>query len=177
MIPRTSLAGALAALLACAPLAHAQRAADAAIPDAIQPPSGERLVLKTHAVGAQIYVCSQGADGNWQWTLKAPDATLRDEHGAVIRHYAGPSWRHQDGSEVTGKAVAKVASPDPASVPWLLLTAVGHADKGALEKVSSIQRIHTRGGQPPAAAGCNASKANREARSHYTADYWFYAPE
>jgi hypothetical protein len=177
MIPRTSLAGALAALLACATQAHAQSPADAAIPDALRPPPGEQLVLRAHAVGVQIYLCGRGADGNWQWTLKAPDAQLRDRRGMVIiHHYAGPAWKHQDGSVVTGKAVAKVASPDPGSVPWLLLTAVGHEGKGVLDRVSSIQRIHTQGGQPPAAAGCNAAKANAEARSNYAADYWFYAP-
>lgn len=120
MIPRTSLAAALTALLTSAAGVLAQSATDTAIPAAIRPPSGERLILKTHAVGAQIYLCGQAADGNWRWTLKAPDARLRDAHGAlVIRHYAGPSWKDQDGSEVTGKAVARVASPDPASVPWL----------------------------------------------------------
>lgn len=80
------------------------------------------------------------------------------------------------GSEVTGKAVAHVNSPEPDSVPWLLVTATGHSGDGVLSRVSSIQRIHTKGGAPPAVTGCNASRLNAEVKSGYTADYYFYAP-
>src|SRR5207253_9964689 len=59
----------------------------------------------------------------------------------------GPSWRHQDGSEVSGKAVARVESPDADSIPWLLVSATGHAGRGVLAGVTSIQRINTLGGQ------------------------------
>lgn len=177
LTPRSPLeACPLVALLALSGSVLGQNAASGEIPAALNPPAGEHLVLKTHAVGSQIYVCSQGTDGKPQWTLKAPDAELRDAKGAIIRHYAGPSWKHQDGSEVTGKAVAKVPSPDPESIPWLLLSAVGHEGKGALEHVSSIQRIHTKGGLPPPADHCAASQQNAEAMSRYSADYYFYAP-
>ena len=55
-----------------------------------------------------------------------------DEHGAVIgHHFAGPTWKTGDESEVTGKVTAKVNSPDPNSVPWLLLTATGHSGRGS----------------------------------------------
>ena len=63
---------------------------------------------------------------------------------------------------------------DPASVPWLLLNVVSHAGNGALSKVTTIQRVHTRGGQPPA-EGCDAAHVNAETKSSYTADYYFYA--
>ncbi len=115
--------------------------------------------------------------GKPQWTLKAPEAELRDEKGALIgRHFAGPSWRHNDGSEVTGKAVARVDSPDPDSIPWLLVLAVNHAGNGALARVAHIQRIHTHGGQVPAGAQCDVAKRNAEVRVPYEADYYFYAP-
>ncbi|HLJ38809.1 MAG TPA: DUF3455 domain-containing protein [Steroidobacteraceae bacterium] len=147
------------------------------VPDAIQPPAGEQLVLVAHATGSQIYVCGTGADGKMQWTLKAPEAELRDERGAVIGHHsAGPAWRHKDGSSVIGKATAKTPSPDPDSVPWLLVTAVSHEGTGVLAHVSSIQRIHTKGGQPPPVDKCDASKQNLESWIPYTADYYFYAP-
>ena len=147
------------------------------VPDQIKSPAGERLVLQAHASGAQIYVCQQGADGQSQWTLKAPDAQLHDDKGAVVgHHYAGPTWKHKDGSEVTGKASAKADSPDPDSIPWLLITATGHSGTGVFAQVTSIQRIHTRGGQAPAAASCDSSKLGSEAKIPYTADYYFYAP-
>ncbi len=148
------------------------------VPEAIRAPAGERLVLATHATGAQIYLCASAADGQSQWTLKAPDAELHDGKGAVIgHHYAGPAWKLNDGSEVTGKALAHVNSPDPQSIAWLLLSVVSHAGKGVLTAVTHIQRINTHGGQPPPATQCDATKRNSETRSAYSADYYFYAPE
>ena len=139
-------------------------------------PAGEEVVLETHATGSQIYVCQPGADGKFTWTLKAPDAELHDQSGGVIgHHFAGPAWSLSDGSEVTGKAVAKVDSPDPNAIPWLLVSSTGHSGSGAFSRVTRIQRIHTMGGLAPA-AGCDAAKQNSEVRSSYTADYYFYAP-
>jgi hypothetical protein len=147
------------------------------VPEKIKSPAGEEVVLEAHASGSQIYVCQPGAEGKYGWTLKAPEAELHDQQGAVIgHHYAGPTWKHNDGSEVTGKAVARVDSPDADSIPWLLVTVTGHTGSGVLSRVTSIQRIHTKGGQPPAAADCNALKQNVESKSSYTADYYFYAP-
>jgi hypothetical protein len=147
------------------------------VADKIKAPAGEEVVLQVHASGSQIYTCQQGADGKYGWTLKAPEADLHDQQGAVVgRHYAGPTWKDNDGSEVTGKAVARIDSPDSDSIPWLLVTATGHSGKGVLSRVTSIQRIHTHGGQPPPATTCDASKQNVEVKSSYAADYYFYAP-
>src|SRR4051812_18547887 len=83
------------------------------IPTELTPPAAARLVLKAHATGSQIYTCKAGADGAFQWVLKAPDADLHNNKGAVIgHHFAGPTWKHEDGSEVVGKATAHVDSPD-----------------------------------------------------------------
>jgi Protein of unknown function (DUF3455) len=145
-------------------------------PDKIKAPAGEEVVFIAHAAGSQIYTCQQASDGKYAWTLKAPEAELRDQQGAVIgKHYAGPTWKLNDGSEVAGKAAAKVDAPAPDSIPWLLVTVTSHAGNGVLSKVSSIQRIHTKGGQPPA-TGCDASSQNSEKKIGYTADYYFYAP-
>jgi hypothetical protein len=147
------------------------------IPAILQPPGGEKLALRAHATGWQIYTCRNDSQGSPKWTLQAPDADLLDQRGKVVGHHsAGPVWKYKDGSEVTAKAAAHVDSPDGKSIPWLLLTATGHVGKGKLANVTSVQRVHTTGGQPPAAAECDASKTNTEARSSYTADYYFYAP-
>ena len=157
--------------------ASAQGAVRPEVPDKINAPEGEQVVLIAHASGSQIYVCQQGTDGKFAWTLKAPEAELRDDQGRTIgRHYAGPAWKLKDGSEITGKAVARVDSPASDSIPWLLVTATRHSGNGMLSRVTTIQRIHTKDGQPPASAECNASKQNVEAKSSYTADYYFYAP-
>ena len=143
----------------------------------LQAPAGEQVVLRSHATGWQIYTCGAGADGKPQWTLKAPDADLHDKAGAVIgHHFAGPTWKYKDGSQVIAKAVAHVDAPDSKGVAWLLLTAIGHSGDGLFARVTSIQRLHTAGGKPPAASECAPSKPSPEARSSYTADYYFYAP-
>jgi hypothetical protein len=150
-------------------------AAPPAIPDEIKVPAGEKLVLKAHATGFQIYTCKAAGDRAAQWELKAPDADLHDGKGAVIgHHFAGPTWKHKDGSEVTGKASAHVDSPDPGSIPWLLVAATGHTGEGVFAKVSSIQRINTKGGKPPAAGECTAANNGAESKSAYSADYYFY---
>jgi hypothetical protein len=167
----------IALLLGMVTLASGQSVSRPDVPDKIKAPAGEEVVLQVHASGSQIYVCQPGTDGKLAWTLKAPEAELHDQQGAIIgRHYAGPTWKHNDGSEVTGKAAAKVDSPDPDSIPWLLVTVTGHSGDGVLSRVTSIQRIHTKGGLAPPADGCNASKQSLEVKSSYTADYYFYAP-
>ena len=165
----------LVAFASFLPLASAQKESRPDVPAAIQAPSGEDVVLLAHASGSQIYTCQAGADGKSAWTLKAPDADLKDEKGKVIgSHFAGPTWKLTDGSEVTGKAAAHVDSPDAGSIPWLLVKAVGHAGTGRLTSVTTIQRVNTHGGKPP--DGCDASHPNAETKSSYTADYYFYAP-
>jgi hypothetical protein len=167
----------IAVLTGIAAQASGQGVSRPDVPDKIKAPAGEDVVLQVHASGSQLYVCQLGTDGKLAWTLKAPEAELRDQQGATIgRHYAGPTWKDNDGSEVTGKAVARVDSPDSDSIPWLLVTTTGHSGEGAFSRVTSIQRIHTKGGLPPPAADCNASKQNLEAKSSYTADYYFYGP-
>ena len=145
------------------------------VPAAIQAPAGEVVVLQAHATGSQIYVCHAGADGKFGWALKGPDAELHDPKGAVIgTHFAGPTWKHNDGSEVLGKLVAKVDAPEAGSIPWLLVGASGHTGSGVFSGVTSIQRIHTRGGVVPAAT-CAAAQDGVEAKSGYEADYYFFA--
>jgi Protein of unknown function (DUF3455) len=147
------------------------------VPEGIKAPVGQKVVLQVKARGWQIYTCQLGTDGNFAWTLKGPEAELHDRQGAIVgRHYAGPTWRDNDGSEVTGKGSAKVDSPDPLSIPWLLVTATGHSGEGVLGRVTSIQRINTHGGIPPPATDCNSARLKVEVRSEYTADYYFYEP-
>jgi hypothetical protein len=147
------------------------------VPDKIKAPTGEVVVLQAHASGSQNYVCQMGTEGKPAWTLKAPEAELHDQQGTMIgRHYAGPTWKDNDGSEVTGKALAHVDSPDADSIPWLLITVTGHSGNGVLGRVTTIQRIHTKGGLAPPASECNTSKQNAEVKIPYTADYYFYAP-
>jgi hypothetical protein len=144
------------------------------VPAPIAEPAGSELVLIAHAEGVQIYVCRLDAAGKPSWVLKAPDAVLSDPQGYTIgSHYTGPTWKHNDGSEITGKAAAKVDAPDAGAIPWLLVEVTGHSGRGIFSLITTIQRIHTAGGLAPAA--CGENDHDREVRSTYSADYYFYA--
>ena len=147
------------------------------VPDAIAVPTGLEPVMFVHASGSQIYSCQAGADGKFIWTLKGPEAELKDRKDKVIgQHSAGPTWKLKDGSEVTGKAAAHVDSLDEESIPWLLVNVVTNAKKGALANVTVIQRVHTHGGKPGSSDVCDEAHKDAETKSKYTADYYFYAP-
>ena len=171
------------------------------IPSAIAPPQNAQLLLIAHARGFQIYVCRPEG-----WVLKAPEAVLYDQQGSAIgKHFGGPTWQHNDGSQIAGKLAAKVESPDPAAIPWLLLDVTAHQPgspdraafagpirsaffaegmgeragvegDGIFSRVTSIQRINTVGGLPPASA-CSESNRDAEHKSPYSADYYFYGPK
>jgi hypothetical protein len=146
------------------------------VPDKIQVPAGEEVILYAHATGSQIYTCEAAAGDRFTWTLKAPEAELHDRHDKVIgEHSAGPTWKLKDGSEVTGKAAAQVDSLDADSIPWLLVKVASNAGKGMLANATTIQRVHTKGGKAPA-EGCDADHKGAETKSSYTADYFFFAP-
>jgi hypothetical protein len=156
------------------PAAHAEKVSPPKVPDVIRAHSGEEVALLAHASGSQIYTCQAGADGKFSWTLKAPDAELKDQDGKIVgSHFAGPTWKLKDGSEVTGKAVARVDSDEPSSIQWLLVEAVNHNGDGLLKNVTTIQRVNTHGGKAPA-SGCDESHRDAETKSSYTADYYFY---
>jgi Protein of unknown function (DUF3455) len=146
------------------------------VPATLQPPDNEQLVVRVHAKGDQIYSCKvDGAQAGW--TLKAPEAQLFDKDGKAFgKHFAGPSWEASDGSRVVGKAAANVASPDADSIPWLLVKVVSHAGDGVLARVTSVQRINTKGGKAPVSE-CDAGHAGQEVRVTYSADYLFFAPK
>ena len=149
----------------------------AAIPEALKVPDGQVLMLKTQASGVQIYECKAAKDDatRFEWTLKAPEATLSDYSGNQVgKHYAGPSWEALDGSKVVGEVKARDNGPDPSAIPWLLLAAKSNSDSGVFSTVRYVQRLYTVGGKAPA-EGCDAGHAGAEVRVAYKAAYYFYA--
>ena len=142
-------------------------AQEPAVPAALRVSPRETLVRRVHASGDQVYSC----DGS-QWVLAGPDARLRDDAGRTVgSHSYGPTWTWADGSAVTAKAVANI-SPDPNSIPWLLLRVTGHKGAGVLNNITAIQRLHTKGGKP---ATQSCTQMNKTLRAPYTADYYFFS--
>ena len=90
-----------------------------------------------------------------------------------MHHYKGPTWEATDGSKVLGTVVAQDAAPDPQAIAWLLLRATSNSGTGMFANVTSIQRIHTKGGKPPTQA-CGAAQLNQQIGTAYTAEYVFY---
>lgn len=148
------------------------------IPTVIQAPKDQKLILRSPAQGVQIYTCKASPENANQfiWTFKAPEAVLQNQRGAMIgSHYAGPTWLLLDRSKVVGTVTAKFAPTNPNDIPWLLLKATPENTPGLLRNVTWIQRLKTKGGQAPK-TGCNRETVNKEFRSFYTADYYFYTP-
>jgi len=128
------------------------------------------LVLKARGEGVQVYTCVKGDD--WAWKLKAPEATLFDEsHKAIGKHFGGPTWRLDDGSEVQGKMVG--SKPQAGTIPWLILAAKSTGGEGRLKSVDAVRRTETEGGLAPS-AGCDAEHAGAEVRVLYSATYGFF---
>jgi len=144
-------------------------------------PERHGVVLHASAEGTQDYVCAAVAgDGAlaYAWSLKGPDATLRDCHSVAIGHHfpsdAGtPEWQLYDGTYVVGHKSGAFAVGGAA--PWLLLSVDRHGGSGRLGDARYVQRLHTVGGLQPDAA-CDASRAGTLQKVPYQADYVFYAP-
>jgi hypothetical protein len=169
-----AMVGTFTLVLVCA---AAQGIVPPDVPDNLKVPAGEKVLIHAHAKGVQIYSCAAGADGKFAWTLKAPKAELFAKRGRLIgEHFAGPTWKLKDGSEVTGKKVDEHAAPKAGAIPWLLVAVTGHKGSGALAEVTTIQRVNTEGGVADAAKPCDASNGGTESESAYSADYYFYAP-
>jgi hypothetical protein len=138
---------------------------------AVMPPEGSAPVLELDADGIQIYTCDAKGDG-FEWSFKAPEANLFDNQGRQVgTHFAGPTWKIDDGSEVVGEVVAKADAPEPSAIQWLLLRAKG---SGVLSAVAYIRRAETEGGIAPS-TGCDASHVSQQARMRYSATYQFFS--
>jgi len=135
----------------------------------IEAPAGNKLAFRVYAVGVQRYRWN-GAS----WDFVEPVATLYADPNFRVKagtHYAGPTWESILGGKVVATRVES-CSPDPASIPWLLLRATS-AD-GVFSPVTFIQRVNTKGGLAPIAAGASTGVM---AEIPYTTEYYFYRSE
>jgi hypothetical protein len=143
----------------------------------IDVPAGARAMLQAKGEGVQIYACTV-TGGAAKWTLLGPDAKLLDPAGKQIgTHFAGPTWKLEDGSQVQGQLIASQPSPYAGSVAWLLLRAKPGSPTGQLTAVAYIRRTETHGGAPGAASCQSPSDSGKTARVPYSATYTFYAAQ
>ena len=144
------------------------------VSELIDMPGDARVVLQARGDGVQIYACTAGNDGA-KWVLKGPDAKLLDAAGKTIgSHFAGPTWKLEDGSQVQGELMASQPAPQANSVAWLLLRSKPGTATGALATVAFVRRTETQGGVAPALS-CVAHDVGTTVRIPYSATYTFYA--
>jgi Protein of unknown function (DUF3455) len=171
-------AAALSLLSACGSMSPAKPMfSQAALPDAVKVPTGQKVTMETVGVGEITYECreKQAAAGQFEWVFVGPVAVLNDRSGKAVGKYYGPpaTWEAMDGSKVAGAQVA-IAPAAPGSIPLQLVKANPAMGQGAMTGVSYIQRVATKGGVAPAAACGMDSKGKREIVK-YEADYIFWA--
>ncbi len=165
----------LAALLGACASPAMQPVDNTVLPEAVRVPVGLKQTMATTGIGEITYECREKKDmaGAHEWAFVAPVATLYSAgRKAVGKYYAGPTWEAADGSRVTGKQVA-VAPGGAGNIPLQLVKAEPAMGMGAMQGVTYIQRLNTRGGVAPAAA-CDASTRGARQQVAYEADYVFY---
>lgn len=156
------------ALLLLSALITTASAIETSLPNAIAAP-GFSPVLKLHAEGAQVYECKTGAEGKLAWSFREPIATLFSDGKTAGLHYAGPNWKHNDGSAVAGKVISNAPGTSPQDIPWLKLEVASQSGNGALTGVAMVQRINTQGGQVEG----SCATAGTYLSTPYSADYVF----
>lgn len=126
-------------------------------------PYGNSRVATYYAIGVQKYraQAKTNSPGVYEWVFIAPKADLFNSSNVHVGvHGAGPYWALTPFDSIFAQAYtpAKTATPDPNSVPWLLLMPkTGKDPIGLFHYVSYIQRIATVGGKAPAAAPQSAT--------------------
>jgi len=155
----------------------------APIPDSLQVPAGNKLLLQAFAKGVQIYQLKRSTtDPNvFLWVNIAPSATLYakpDFVNPLINHFAGPTWEFIKGAQKGEKVVAtkvRGSTQDATAIPWLLLKAVDSLSTPDI-KVTFIQRICTKGGLAPS-TGADEAHLGQIDSIPYMASYLFYVKD
>ena len=148
----------------------------AGLPLAVQVPAGHKVAMETVGVGQITYECRAKKDmaAEHEWVFVGPDAKLQTRSGTVIGKYWGPpaTWENNDGSKVTATQVA-VAPAAAGNIPLQLVKANPAVGAGAMQGVTYIQRVATKGGVAPSLA-CGAASLGSKQIVQYQADYIFW---
>lgn len=146
----------------------------AGVPQALQPPAGERQLMTLQAAGQWIYHCRLSNDGQKMgWATLRPDAVLRDAAGQPVgRIEGGPNLVHRDGSviELTARERSDVAG----ALPWTLYAARSAGQAGALTAVTSVQQLRTTGGALPGEGCSSGEQLMAERAIPFTAELRLY---
>ena len=160
-------------IVACAHQPMAPAFTQNALPDAVKVPAGNKVAMETIGVGEITYECRAKANaaGQFEWVFAGPNAALNDRSGRQVGKYFGPpaTWESNDGSKVTATQVA-VAPASAGNIPLQLVKANPATGSGAMNGVTYIQRVATRGGVAPTST-CDANALSKKEIVKYQADY------
>lgn len=145
--------------------------------ESIRVPAGNVVALETTGVGVLNYECRNNvaATGQPGWTLVTPKADLIDRTGKTVGTYSGPpaTWTHMDGSTVIGTQIAISPVLGSTNIATQLSKGAPGMAAGAMQNVTYIQRINTKGGQDLSKA-CGPADIGDKLTLPYQADYIFW---
>lgn len=145
--------------------------------ESIRVPAGNVVALETTGVGVLNYECraNVAATGQIGWTLVSPKADLIDRTGKTVGTYGGPpaTWTHIDGSSVVGTQIAIAPVLGSNNIAIQLSKGAPGMTAGAMQGVTYIQRVNTKGGQDLSRA-CSSADIGAKLTLPYQADYIFW---
>jgi len=163
-------------LSACSSMGSHSMYSQAELPATVQVPAGHKVAMETVGIGQITYECRAKKDmaAEHEWVFVGPDAKLQTRSGTVIGKYWGPpaTWENNDGSKVTATQLA-VAPAGAGNIPLQLVKANPATGMGAMQGVTYIQRVATKGGVAPSMA-CGAANLGSKQIVEYQADYIFW---
>jgi hypothetical protein len=176
-LARTALAASAVSLItACASSPPMMMYSQDGLPATVQVPAGHKVAMETVGMGDITYECRVKANmpGQHEWVFVGPDAKLMDRSGKQIGKYYGPpaTWESMDGSKLTATQLS-VAPGMAGSIPLQLVKGNPAMGTGAMQGVTYIQRVATKGGVAPAST-CDASTMGTKQVVKYQADYIFW---
>jgi hypothetical protein len=103
---------------------------------------------------------------------------MYDAAGKVAaRHFYGPTWQANDGSEIKGSVL--VANPSPAgprNAPWLVLHVIPDQRQGLFAQATTVTRTDTDGGGPPVQP-CTTADQGMTVKVPYSARYIVFSDD
>ena len=142
-------------------------------------PTGERQVERLSARGLQTYECraTPGDASRAAWVYVASSLELLDANDKPAgRHtYPPPVWEAPDGSKFVGTQKARADAPEAGAAPWLLVSTRSTGPEGRFAKITSLQRLNTKGGVAPA-SGCDMKTIGNKEQVPLRADLILFSP-
>jgi len=141
-------------------------------------PAGERQVERLSAHGLQTYECraKPGDASSAAWVYVAAELELFDVNAKPAgRHtFSPPVWEAPDGSKFAGTQKARADAPEAGAAPWLLVSTKSTGAEGRFAKITSLQRVNTKGGVAPV-SGCDTKAIGKKELVPLRADFILFS--